>query len=96
MCFHVVHHVPPEGLSKFSSEILRLLKPGGSILFVDMFPVKQQKSIVGKLLVMVDRGNYQRLPRDVIELFRPKITVIENAAVKIGPFKMYVLLMKKK
>lgn len=96
ICIAVVHHIPPNGVTRFRDEILRVLRQSGRILVWDPVPVPHQEGLLSKFLFSIDRGRFPRLPEAVIGLFGDAIAVKENTRVKAGPYSGYLLILEKK
>ncbi len=95
LCFHVIHHVPPEGESKFEGEILRVLKRRGHVLLIDQLPAEYQSNKISQFLVHHDRGHFQRLPNQVIKLFTNTMRVKKEWTIRTGPYRYYVLILRR-
>lgn len=88
------HHVNDDSSKKIFSEMLRIIKPNGIIILVDIFyPVKETKffrKLVYNLICKLDRGKYARTPNrfeNIIHLDCFKYKKIEIR----GAFPYYLL-----
>lgn len=58
MCTFVAHHISDDLLDQFIGEAMRMLKDGGSLIFLDPLLVKRRA--IGRLLWKYDRGSNPR------------------------------------
>jgi SAM-dependent methyltransferase len=57
-CVDVVHHLEETNLARFLAEVVRALRPGGSLVLIDA--VWNPRWLTGRLLWGADRGAYPR------------------------------------
>lgn len=62
LCKQVSHHIPDDILDRMFEEVVRVLKPGGKLIFMDA--VKTPKA-VSKLMWRYDRGAHPRWEADL-------------------------------
>lgn len=63
LCRFVTHHVPDDQLPALFREMARVLKPSGSLVFVDA--VRGEGRPISKLMWRYDRGSFPRHEEDV-------------------------------
>jgi ubiquinone/menaquinone biosynthesis C-methylase UbiE len=66
LCVFVMHHVPDALISDLIGECARVLKRGGTFLFID--PLWRPQRPIGRLLWRYDRGSYPRTETRLAEL----------------------------
>lgn len=58
MCIAIMHHLTDEMVDQVLEEVLRVLRVGGHLVFLD--PVLNPRRWVGRMLWRLDRGSYPR------------------------------------
>ncbi len=92
----VIHHISDKELINIFVNFYKLLNKNGKLLIIDYPEIKFQPNIIGKFILLNDRGKYFR-NIDKLKFFFDKYFKINKLYYyKTGPFKAYVLILAKK
>jgi len=92
----VIHHINNKKLISISKEFKRILKDKGKLIIIDHLTKKNQKNMICKILIDLDRGRYFRNPDKVINLFSRDFNVKKIKLFKDSIYKDYMLIFTKK
>ena len=92
----VVHHLNDSTLFSICNEFNRLLSKNGQFMIMDPFTRKNQKSLLCKILISLDRGHNFRDPDETIALVSKFFNLKKKHFFKNGPYKFYMLIFTKK
>ena len=92
----VVHHLDDATLLLIGHELNRLLSQNGRLIIIDPFTRKNQKSLLCKILISLDRGHNFRDPDTTINILSKIFNLNKKHFFKNGPYKFYMLLFTKK
>lgn len=92
----VIHHIDDKSLLIILKELKRILKADGRIMIIDHFTRKNQKNILCKLLISLDRGKYFRDLNNIMRLCPKYFKIKKREIFKNDIYKDYVLILSKK
>lgn len=92
----VIHHIDNKNLSMIAKEIKRILKDNGELMIVDHFTKKNQKNLICKMLINLDRGKYFRDLDQVKDLFSKYFKVKNVKLFKNSVYDDYMIIFSKK
>ena len=96
LCFSVFHHISDTELENMLILFKKLLKRGGKIIITDQLPWRDQKTLLNKLMVRCDIGNYCRSPEAFRNLFKEHFNLVETKICQIGNYMcQYHILTKE-
>ena len=91
----VIHHIDDGNLKIISKELKRILKTNGRLMIVDHFRRENQRNLICKGLIFLDRGRYFRDLNQTIKVFSKEFKVEKTEIFKNGPYKDYILILSK-
>ncbi|MEK6834702.1 MAG: methyltransferase domain-containing protein [Nanoarchaeota archaeon] len=92
----VIHHLDDKKFIEIFKELSRILNNKGELMIIDHFTKKNQKKLLCKILINLDRGKYFRNPQEVISLLGNYFKIKKTGYFKNGPYKDYILILSKK
>jgi ubiquinone/menaquinone biosynthesis C-methylase UbiE len=92
LCVAVSHHLNDSELQRMFSEIRRILKPRGRLMFYDA--LWKPKWLPGRLLWSLDRGSNPRCKEDLLNILTQHVRIIHQEEFRIA--HDYLLLVASK
>jgi SAM-dependent methyltransferase len=92
----VIHHIDDKVLIKIAKELNRILKANGELMVIDHFIKKNQRNLICKLLIDLDRGKHFRDADKARILFSKYFKIKKVEFFKNSVYKDYTLILNKK
>jgi SAM-dependent methyltransferase len=87
------HHLSDEDSHVVLEEFKRVLTGSGRIVVIDALARESQPNLLGRLLVMLDRGSFFRGQEEFTELFSQHFGISKHYITESGPYSMAVFVL---
>lgn len=95
-CTKTLHHINDEDLKDIFRNLFKILKKGGRFLIEDHVNVKSQPNFIGRFMLKSDRGRHTRNIDELKNFLNTSFKIEKQYYFKTGPYKNYVLILRKK
>ena len=89
------HHLSSKESHAVLKEFKRVLKDSGKII-IDLSPSEFQPNLLGKLLIMLDRGRFVRDKEEFVSLFSEHFNTAKHYTIKSGPYNRQVFVLARR
>ncbi len=86
ICFSIFHHLSNEELERALIQFKKVLISGGKVIITDQVPWRNQKTLLNKLMVRCDIGNFCRTPEEFREYFKRYFTIEKSETANAGTY----------
>lgn len=89
----VLHHLPDPVARAAMAELVRVLRPGATVLVMEDIPPPDGQNPAGQLMHAIDRGGYIRTGVEYRAIFGPALSVERDYTLRSGicDYAVYVL-----
>jgi len=92
LCIAVSHHLTDSDLHKMLLEAMRVLRPGGQLLFFD--PVLKPRWWPGRLLWLLDNGSHPRDKDTLLDILSRHIRIVRREEFRLAHAYLLVVGLK--